>query len=53
MDNGGASGDILDSVVRSGNQYLIRVKLNVSERKGLNRPLNLAVREGRRVLPEP
>lgn len=33
MDNGGASGDILDSVVRSGNQYLTRVKLNVSDEK--------------------
>ena len=30
MDNGGASGNILDSVVRSGNQCLTRVKLNNS-----------------------
>ncbi len=33
MDNGGASGDISDPVIRSGNQYLIRVKLNVSGEK--------------------
>ena len=31
VDNGGASGDILDSIVRSGNKYLTRVKLNASD----------------------
>jgi len=31
MDNGGASGDILDSIVRSGNRYLTRVKMNISD----------------------
>jgi transposase len=40
MDNGGAAGDILDSIVRSGNRYLTRVKMNssddlwISEHKG-------------------
>ncbi len=33
MDNGGTSSDILDSMVRSRNQYLTRVKLNVSDEK--------------------
>jgi transposase len=31
MDNGGAAGDILDSIVDSGNKYLTRVKLNASD----------------------
>ncbi len=31
MDNGGASGDILDSIVRNGNRYLTRVKMNISD----------------------
>jgi transposase len=31
VDNGGASGDILDSIVKSGNRYLTRVKMNVSD----------------------
>ncbi|MFA6727754.1 MAG: transposase, partial [Prevotella sp.] len=31
MDNGGASGDILDSIVRNGNRYLMRVKMNISD----------------------
>jgi hypothetical protein len=31
MDNGGAAGDILDSIVESGNRYLTRVKLNSSD----------------------
>lgn len=31
VDNGGASGDILDSIVRSGNRYLTRVKMNLSD----------------------
>lgn len=31
MDNGGASGDVLDSIVRAGHKYLTRVKLNVSD----------------------
>lgn len=31
VDNGGASGDILDSIVRSGNKYLTRVKMNLSD----------------------
>jgi len=31
MDNGGASGDILDSIVKSGNRYLTRVKMNKSD----------------------
>jgi transposase len=30
-DNGGAAGDILDSIVESGNKYLTRVKMNVSD----------------------
>jgi len=33
VDNGGASGDILDSIVSSGNRYLTRVKLNASDEK--------------------
>lgn len=33
MDNGGVSGDTLDSVVRSGDLYLTRVKLNASDEK--------------------
>ena len=35
MDNGGASGDILDSIVRSGNRYLTRVRMNKSDDKRL------------------
>lgn len=31
MDNGGASGDILDSIIKSGNKYLTRVKMNLSD----------------------
>ena len=31
VDNGGASGDILDSIVSSGNRYLTRVKMNASD----------------------
>ena len=31
VDNGGASGDILDSIVKSGNKYLTRVKMNLSD----------------------
>ena len=31
MDNGGASGDILDSIVKSGNRYLTRVRMNRSD----------------------
>ena len=31
VDNGGASGDILDSIVKSGNRYLTRVKMNASD----------------------
>ncbi len=31
VDNGGASGDILDSIVSSGNKYLTRVKMNISD----------------------
>ena len=31
LDNGGAAGDILDSIVFSGNKYLTRVELNRSE----------------------
>ena len=31
MDNGGASGDILDSIVGAGNKYLTRVKMNRSD----------------------
>ena len=31
VDNGGASGDILDSIVRAGNKYLTRVKMNASD----------------------
>ena len=33
VDNGGASGDILDSIVKSGNKYLTRVKMNLSDDK--------------------
>lgn len=33
VDNGGASGDILDSIVRSGHKYLTRVKMNASDDK--------------------
>ena len=36
VDNGGASGDILDSIVRSGNRYLTRVKLNRSDEKRIS-----------------
>jgi transposase len=31
MDNGGAAEDILDSIVWSGNKYLTRLKMNVSD----------------------
>lgn len=31
VDNGGASGDILDSIVKSGHRYLTRVKMNASD----------------------
>ena len=31
VDNGEASGDILNSIVRSGNKYLTRVKMNASD----------------------
>lgn len=30
VDNGGASGDILDSMVKAGHRYLTRVKMNAS-----------------------
>ncbi len=33
VDNGGASGDILDSIVRSGNKYITRTKFNASDDK--------------------
>jgi hypothetical protein len=33
MDNGGAASDILDSIVDSGNRYLTRVKMNMSDDK--------------------
>ena len=38
VDNGGASGDILDSIVESGHRYLTRVKMNVSDDKRINDP---------------
>ncbi len=40
MDNGGASGDILDSIVSSGNKYLTRVKLNISDDKRITERKN-------------
>ena len=36
VDNGGASGDILDSIVRSGNKYLTRVKMNISDERRIS-----------------
>lgn len=38
VDNGGASGDILDSIVRSGHKYLTRVKMNASDDKRIADP---------------
>jgi len=38
VDNGGASGDILDSIVDAGHKYLTRVKMNVSDDKRINDP---------------
>ncbi|MCL2786393.1 MAG: transposase [Methanomassiliicoccaceae archaeon] len=31
MDNGGAAGDVLDSIVERGNKYLTRVRMNTSD----------------------
>ena len=31
MDNGGAAGDVLDSIVESGNKYLTGVRINASD----------------------
>lgn len=31
MNNGGVFGDILDSIVKSGNRYITRVKMNISD----------------------
>ena len=36
VDNGGALGDILDSIVGSGNRYLTRVKSNKSDDKRMS-----------------
>ncbi len=36
VDNGGASGDILDSIVKAGHRYLTRVKMNVSDDKRIS-----------------
>ncbi len=36
VDNGGASGDILDSIVRLGNKYHTRVRLNRSDEKRIS-----------------
>jgi transposase len=36
VDNGGASGDILDSIVKSGHKYLTRVKMNASDDRRIN-----------------
>ena len=33
VDNGGAAGDILDSIVKAGHRYLTRVKMNMSDDK--------------------
>ena len=38
VDNGGASGDILDSIVKADRRYLTRVKLNASDDKRLADP---------------
>jgi len=36
VDNGGAAGYILDSITRSGNKYLTRVKMNLSDEKRIS-----------------
>lgn len=37
MDNGGAAGDILDSIVKSGNRYITRTMLNASDEKRVSK----------------
>ncbi len=38
MDNGGASGDILDSIVKASHRYLTRVKMDTSDDKRIADP---------------